>query len=76
MPITKSAKKSLRSAKAKFQRNNIIRRNLEIVLKKAKTNSFSAAVSAIDKAARRKVIHKNKAARIKSRLAKKLKPKK
>ena len=36
------------------------------------TKSYSQAVSALDKAAKTNIIHKNKAARLKSRLSKRL----
>lgn len=73
MPITKSAKKSLRSSLAKQAQNTKLRKNLEISLKKVTATTISDVVSVIDKAAKRGIIHVNKAARIKSGLAKKFK---
>ena len=72
MPITKSAKKSMRVSLTKQAHNTTIRIALEIALKKATAKTFSSVVSIIDKAAKRHVIHKNKAARLKSQLAKRL----
>jgi small subunit ribosomal protein S20 len=72
MPITKSAKKSLKSSLAKRARNEKTKKNLEINLKKVSKNSLSQTVSLIDKAVKRGLIHKNKAARVKSQLAKKI----
>lgn len=72
MPITKSAKKSLRVSQTKHAHNTKIRIALEVGLKKATKETFSSVVSIIDKAAKRHVIHKNKAARLKSQLVKRL----
>lgn len=72
MPITKSAKKSLRVSQTKQAQNTKVRIALEVGLKKATKESFSSVVSIIDKAAKRHVIHKNKAARLKSQLVKRL----
>lgn len=73
MPITKSAKKSLRVSRTKQARNAQVKLALEIALKKATLESFSATVSLVDKAVKRQIISANKASRIKSRLAIKLK---
>ncbi|NCO44135.1 hypothetical protein GW889_01240, partial [Candidatus Berkelbacteria bacterium] len=51
MPITKSAKKSLRVSQTKQAHNTKIRIALEIGLKKATKETFSGVVSIIDKAA-------------------------
>jgi small subunit ribosomal protein S20 len=72
MPITKSAKKSLKSSLAKQARNQKLKKNLEISLKKVSKETVSATVSLVDKAAKRGLIHKNKAARVKSQLSKRL----
>lgn len=77
MPIIKSAKKRVRVAKKAAVRNSKTRRNLKSALKIfAKTPSskgHSSAQSALDKAAKHGVIHKNKAARLKKRAAAKAK---
>ena len=74
MPISKTAKRALRSSKKKFEVNNEVRTNLEIAIRKAKKTGSAKdirnAISATDRAAKKGIIHKNKAARIKSKLAK------
>lgn len=80
MPIIKSARKRVRIAKKAAIRNSKTKRNLRDALKSfAKALSAgkpaeivkaqSAAASAIDQAAKKNVIHKNKAARQKARLS-------
>jgi len=73
MPVTKTAKRALRSSKKKESINKTILSKLEIALKLArKTKSkknIENAVSLTDKAAKRKVIHANKAGNIKSSLS-------
>ena len=68
MPITKSVKKSLKVSQRRRQEN----RRQEIALKKAiKTvtpKTLPKTISLIDKAAKTHLIHKNKAARLKSKL--------
>lgn len=80
MPITSSAKKALRQSVTRRKRN-VVRKD---AYKKAVTDyrkliaakkfdeaakAFSAVFKALDKAAKAKVIEKNKASRLKSRLA-------
>jgi small subunit ribosomal protein S20 len=73
MPITKSAVKALKQSEVKRARNAIKKRNIKSVLKKTTdAKELPKAQSVIDKAAKTGYIHKNKAARLKSRLAKKL----
>ena len=81
MPITKSAKKALRSSRRKrvfnLRRKNQLEKSLKTVkklvgqknLKEAKA-ALVQAYKAIDKAAKRGVIKKNTASRKKSRLSK------
>jgi small subunit ribosomal protein S20 len=74
MPVIKSAKKKLRQdTKREFQ-NEKVRNSLKSLVKKAKIDksekAIISAVSMADKAAKNHIIHKNKAARIKSALAK------
>lgn len=73
MPVTKSAKKALRRDKRRAIVNLRIKRRMKAALKRAKERptkkNLALAYSAIDKAAKKKVIYKNKAARLKSRLA-------
>lgn len=74
MPVTITAKRALRSSRKKTSVNNLIRKNLEIAIRVAKKSKKKAdiikAISLSDRAAKKKVIHKNKSARIKSALAK------
>lgn len=76
MPILKNAIKKMRQDAKRTKHNKDKKSTMKTVLKKAKLNlsneSLSAAFSKIDKAAKTHLIHKNKAARIKSRLAKAL----
>ena len=73
MPIIQSAKKRVRTARKATVRNSKTKRNLKSALKlfaKSPTaKSHSSATSALDKAAKKGVIHKNKAARLKRRAA-------
>lgn len=84
MPIIKSAKKRVRVAKKAAVRNSKTKRSLKGALKafhravtgsdkKQTTATHSQAQSALDKAAKKGVIHKNKAARQKKQLAAKAK---
>ncbi len=75
MPNIKSAKKRVLVAKVRNDRNKAAKTELKTVLKKARAEGAApeakkCAVIALDKAAGKGYIHKNKAARIKSRLAK------
>ena len=84
MATHRSALKRIRSSEKKRQRNRIFRSSARTYVKKArkliteqgKTEECKAAVrqaiSALDKAAQKGVIHKNNAARRKSRLMKML----
>ncbi len=80
MPIIKSAKKRVRTAAKAKSRNTQTKRTMREALKafaasldSGKSAEISkaqaAATSAIDKAAKKDVIHKNKAARKKAQLA-------
>lgn len=71
MPITKSAKKSLRVSIKKEHANEIRKIQLEKALKKVTKENVNDVVSLIDKAAKTGLFHANKAARMKSALAKK-----
>jgi len=72
MPITKSAKKSLKVSRTKQAVNRTKKTTLEKALRTASAKTVNETVSLVDKAAKTGLMHKNKAARIKSRLAKKL----
>lgn len=82
MPIIKSAKKRVRVARKATVRNSKTKRSLKATLKsfhaslrggKNAPEAHGKAQSAIDKAAKKGVMHKNKAARKKRQLAAKLK---
>ncbi len=81
MANTKSAKKRIRSNERKHQRNTMYRSRVKTQIKKAELSIYSGtpdealireAISTLDKAAVKGIIHKNNAARRKSRLMKKL----
>ena len=74
MPVTTTAKRALRGSKNKESINKIILGKLEVAIRVARKGKTAEkvlkAVSLTDRAAKKKVIHKNKAARIKSQLSK------
>ena len=65
MPITKSAKKALRQSLRKRQVNLLVRKKFKEAVKQTRKKptptSFKKAAKALDRAAKKKVIHKNKA---------------
>ncbi len=74
MPVTKTAKRALRGSLQKANINKMIVSKMEIAVRLAKKNPSSEkimkAISLADRAAKKHAIHKNKAARIKSKLDK------
>lgn len=74
MPVTKSAKKKLRKDRKRQIKNSKLKRNLKDILKKMKKNPsvdlLKLTTQITDKAAKKNIIHKNKAARIKSSISK------
>lgn len=72
MPVTKTAKRALRASGRKGIINKQIILKLELALRSAKKakskEKILAAISLADRAAKKKTIHKNKAARIKRAL--------
>ena len=75
MPNIASAKKNMRKTRAATVRNRAQRSALRTALKKAKAAAATAedrlkAVSLLDRAARKGLVHRNAAARHKSRMAK------
>ncbi len=83
MPITKSAKKALRQSDRKAVRGKAVRSRAKTMIVKAEAEvdagdaaaartAMIDAVKALDKAAAKGKIHKNNAARRKSRLMKKV----
>jgi small subunit ribosomal protein S20 len=84
MPTTKSAKKRLRQSLERRARNRSVKSSLKTQIKKVSATAaegnakdteeeFRLAVKKLDQAAAKRVIHPNKAARLKSRLVKRLK---
>lgn len=80
MPVTKTAKRALRGSKKKESVNRLIVKNLEVALRIAKRTkareNILRAISLSDRAVKKGIIHKNKAARTKSQLSKLLPTKK
>jgi len=81
VPNIKAAIKWTRASEKRRMRNLAVKSKLKTLVKKASAQdstatSALAASSALDKAAARGIIHKNKAARQKSRIAKKASAKK
>lgn len=78
MANTKSAKKKIRKDKKRTKRNQIYLRKIKFFFKKIKKEKdekeqiklLKETCSLIDKAAKEKIIHKNKAARLKSQISK------
>ena len=81
MPKIKSAKKAMRQARSRTVRNRAQRSELRTAVKHvraaatadAAARAYSIAARLLDRAARKGLIHKNNAARHKSRLAAMLK---
>ena len=84
MPNTNSAKKRLRQNKKRRIHNKAIKSSLKTQLRKVheavdgddadlRDGAFQAAVSSLDRAAAKNIIHRNAAARLKSRLSAKVK---
>ena len=77
MPKLKSAKKRLRTNAKAYARNRAIRSRMRSAVKRVlqapdkatAETSLQAAISGVDKTARKGIIHKNAAARYKSRLS-------
>lgn len=74
MPVLKSSKKALKVAKRRKKENDSLRSKLRAVQKAlAATPSkeaLSSAFSTIDRAAKNHLMHKNRAARLKSQFSK------
>lgn len=76
MPRIKSAKKRMRQARARTEHNRAQRSAIKTAVKKARTetnqDNVAKAMQTLDRGARKGLIHRNAAARKKSRLAKRL----
>jgi small subunit ribosomal protein S20 len=77
VPRIKSAKKRMRQAHSRTQRNRSQRSELRTALRKVRAatgeaaqQAYDDAVTLLDRAGRKKLIHPNAAARQKSRLSK------
>ena len=76
MANLQSAKKKVRKDITRTRRNDVYRSNIDKTMRNMKSAHGESALkgllqkaySLIDKAAKRKIIHKNKAARLKSRV--------
>jgi small subunit ribosomal protein S20 len=70
MPVIKSAIKKLRRDRKREKLNDDFRTKLDRAIKSARTKksqaAVSAAVSLVDKAVKKNIIHKNRAAHIKA----------
>ena len=83
MPRIKSAQKRMRQSRARTAVNRTQRSALRTALKKVRTatgdaaaKAYADAVTLLDRAGRKRIIHPNAAARQKSRLAKLVETKK
>ncbi|MCJ7791437.1 MAG: 30S ribosomal protein S20 [Dehalococcoidia bacterium] len=82
MSTSKQSNKVARTAERKRLRNRLVRRSFKTCIVKARSSADAGeesasqktmlAISGIDKAVSKGIIHRNKAARLKSRLMKKL----
>ncbi len=74
MPITKRAIKKMHSDVGRTKRNKKVRQSIQsavkIVRQSPSGKNLTNAFGALDRAVKRHVIHKNKASRVKARLAK------
>ena len=76
MPKLKSAKKSLRTRVKATERNRAIRSRMRTAIKRVRQapdkataeTALQSAISVVDKTARKGILHRNTAARYKSRL--------
>lgn len=76
MPRIRSAKKRMRQARARAGRNRAQRSAIKTAVRKARLEptpeAVTRAIRLLDRGARKKLIHRNTAARKKSRLARRL----
>lgn len=79
MPVIKSARKKLRVDKKRESQNKKMRSLIDLTIKRAERKptpgSVGEAFRVIDKSVKKDIMHKNKAARLKSRLSKLIKGK-
>jgi small subunit ribosomal protein S20 len=76
MPLTKSAIKALKQDRARAVVNRHLRRRMKTTIdrytKEPKVETLNTVYQTLDRAAKKNIIHSNKAARLKSRLSQKL----
>ncbi len=76
MPILANAKKALRASERRATVNRRVKAQVKTALDQAKAkpeaNTLSEAFSRIDKAVKHHLMHRNKAARLKSQLSKQM----
>ncbi|OGG29154.1 hypothetical protein A2973_01545 [Candidatus Gottesmanbacteria bacterium RIFCSPLOWO2_01_FULL_49_10] len=74
MPVTKQAEKKRRHDRKAHEKNNLVRETMKGLIKSMRRTpskkSLGSVFRVIDKAAKKNIIHPNKAARLKSRLTK------
>jgi len=74
MPLLKNAKKALRVTKRKTEINQRVKSRaksaIDAFIKKPTTEGLTRVFSAVDRSAKKNIIHHNKAARIKSQMSK------
>ena len=74
MPVHKSAKKRLRQSKKANIQNRSIKSEIKTFIKKVEASfdekDLKKTISLLDKATRKRAIHKNQTSRVKSRLTK------
>lgn len=80
MPVTKSAQKALKQDQRRKAENlktkNAYKKAVAYFKNHPSTKALSQAYTGIDRAVKKHILHKNKASRLKSQLAKLLKEKK
>ncbi len=79
MPVIKSAKKALKQSHKKKDLNDQLRRNIReavrVLRKTPSLKTLQDVYSALDRAAKQHIMHKNRTARLKSNYAKLVKTK-
>ena len=77
MPISLSAKKSLRKSLKNNKENVLFKNKIKLTIKsflaKPTVEAFKEATSIVDKAVKKGLFHKNKSSRLKAKFAKQLK---
>ncbi len=77
MPISLSAKKSLRKSLKNYKENVLFKNKIKLTIKsflaKPTNEAFKEVASIVDKAVKKGLYHKNKSSRLKSNFSKRLK---